>query len=340
MIPRVTVLLPFHQAGPTLETAITSLLEDHFSEMEVWLLDDGSEDEGVEIARRLSQYPRVIWKRGPHRGLVDTLNRGLAEVRSPQVARMDADDFSLPGRLQAQLLYLEHHPEVGVVDGLVEMWSPDGVVGAGMDHFGSRLNSLTDQAKLKAQLFVDSPLVHPAICGHTDLLRQVGGYVGGVPEDYHLWLRVVLAGRTLAKLPQPVLRWRDHPRRLTRTHQDYARSRFFEVKWHFLHRLGILSTDRPLVVWGAGKEARPWLARLRAGGYPVVGVVDIDPAKQGTTRHSFPTYPIEKVLDLPWQTGLIAVGARGARGLIITWLEAHGISVGGDFGGRGFWPVA
>lgn len=340
MTPAVTVLLPFYQAGPTLEAATLSLVEDPFTDVEVWLLDDGSDDSGVEVAQHLSQHPQIRWKRGPHRGLVDTLNRGLAEVTSPHVARMDADDISLPGRLTAQLRYLEQHPEVGVVDGLVEMWNPDGEVGGGMKHFGLWLNTLTDRAKLKSNLFVDSPLVHPATCAHTGLLRQLGGYVAGVPEDYHLWLRVVQARRELAKIPQPVLKWRDHSHRLTRTHPDYGRDRFFEVKWQFLHTLGILSPHRPLVVWGAGKEARPWLARLAAGAYPVVGVVDVDPAKQGTTRHSYPTYSIDKIMDLPWETGLIAVGAKGARELIVTWLKDHGIEVGGDFQGRNFWPVA
>lgn len=341
MSPAISVLLPFRDAGRWLEAAARSILDDGFVDLELLLLDDGSRDSGPQIAADLCrQDPRARLMTGPPRGIVETLNRGLAEARAPFIGRMDGDDVSLPGRFAAQLCFLDAHPEVGVVDGRVTCFRDDGPLLGGMAAFEAWLDTLEDAAAMRANLLVDSPLVHPAVLARRQVLLDVGAYLPDGPEDYGLWLRVVGAGWDLHKLPRPVLRWRDHGARLTRTDPRYARGAFVSLKWDFLTRFGGLDPGRRVVVWGAGKEARPWLRRLREGGFDVVGVLDIDPHKQGTTRHGYPTYPLEALDTLRWDLCLVAVGARGAREEIRAKLVARGVAEAPPAGQRGFWCLA
>jgi hypothetical protein len=73
-----------------------------------------------------------------------------------------------------------------------------------------------------ADLFVESPLVHPSVMARAAALRALGGYrVFDGPEDYDLWLRAHAAGLRFAKLSEVLLDWRDSPRRLTRRDPRY-----------------------------------------------------------------------------------------------------------------------
>lgn len=341
MTPAVSVLLPFYNAERWLAEATDSILADGLADLELLLLDDGSADGGPAIAEAITRRdPRARLLRGGRRGLVATLNAGIAEARAPHIARMDADDVSLPGRLSAQAAFLEAHPRVAAVDGRVTIFRDDGPLLGGMAAFQRWLDSLEDHASIRANLFVDSPLVHPATMIRAQALRAAGGYREGVAEDYDLWLRLAAAGHHLHKLPQRVLRWRDHGARLTRTDAVYARRAMQALKWSHLQALGALVQGRPVAVWGAGKEARPWLRALAEGGWEVTGVVDIDPRKQGTTRHGFPTYPVEALPELGWHRCLVAVGARGARDAIREIMAREGIPEAPTGDERGYTCVA
>ena len=114
-------------------------------------------------------------------------------------------------------------------------------------------NALLDDAAIRRDLFVESPLVHPSVMARTATLRGLGGYRDyDGPEDYDLWLRAAAAGLRFSKLPEVLLQWRDSSGRLTRRDPRYAPERFFARKLAALLE-GPLSAGRPVVVWGAGE---------------------------------------------------------------------------------------
>jgi len=161
--------------------------------------------------------------------------------------------------------------------------------------------------------FVESPLVHPTVAMRRETLVGLGGWreVYG-PEDYDLWLRAFDAGLRFAKLPETLLRWRDRPRRLTRTDPRYAPERFLALKLAFL-RKGPLAGSRPAVLWGAGPVGKSWARALRAGGNPVRAFVEVDPRKIGERIHGAPVVALSDAATFPGALHLAAVGQRGAR---------------------------
>jgi glycosyltransferase involved in cell wall biosynthesis len=105
--PIATVGIPFLDEEHTLAAATRSILRQTVSEIEVLLVDDGSTDRSLEIARSFSDPRVVVLSDGTRRGLPARLNEITRRARAEVVVRMDADDVSHPTRLERQLACLE-----------------------------------------------------------------------------------------------------------------------------------------------------------------------------------------------------------------------------------------
>ena len=114
--PAITVLIAVHNGLPYLESAVRSIMEQTFEDIEILIVDDASSDDSPAVLARLAdedQRIRVITLETNLR-LPGALNRGLDEARAPLVARMDADDLAHPRRLEIQKAYMDAHPKVSL----------------------------------------------------------------------------------------------------------------------------------------------------------------------------------------------------------------------------------
>ena len=310
--PAVSVLMPVRNMQTTVLSAVDSILNQQFEELELIVVDDGSTDgTAQQLARRRDPRLRVI--RQDNTGIVGALNHGLAAARGPLLARMDGDDLARPDRIGAQVGYLERHLDIGVCDSRVEIFRDDGPVAGGFRAYQQWLDTIEGPDDFVRNSLIENPVVHPASCSRTAIIRDVGGYrEGGFPEDYDLWLRCLRNGVRFHKLPDRLLRWRDHGARLTRTDGRYGRAGFFQLKWEHLQHWRLGGEPR-VVIWGAGPTARPWLRALSRSSARLVAVFDIDPVKIGRTRQGVEIRPIDDLERADYDLLLIAVGARGAR---------------------------
>jgi glycosyltransferase involved in cell wall biosynthesis len=199
--PVLSVLLSVRNGEATLPAAVASILEQSFRDFELLVVDDGSEDGSAEYVASLSD-PRVRLLREPPRGLGGALNRGLEEVRTPLVARMDADDVALPERLARQVAFLDAHPEVGLL-GAGFAFTLDGVArgpAPPMPRTHAQIVGVLERG--------GHALCHPTIVVRTEAMRAVGGYrVHGVGQDWDLMLRLTERTRA-ANLPEVLLLYR------------------------------------------------------------------------------------------------------------------------------------
>jgi glycosyltransferase involved in cell wall biosynthesis len=336
-MPAVSVLMPCYNAAATLSEALESLALQTFRDFEVVAVDDGSTDATKEILEtwaRQDSRCRVFSQ--PHRGIIPSLNAGLALCHAPYIARMDADDRAFPERLERQAAYLDAHPEIALVSCQVSGFPAD-QVREGFRLYLDWLNALVTDEEIRREIFIESPLPHPSVTFRKDWVEQLGGYEEhGWPEDYDLWLRMYLARGRFAKLPQVLLDWREHPERLTRADCRYSVENFLRAKAYYLAR-GPLKDRDAVIIWGAGMMGRRLGKQLQRQNLPLVAFVDIDPKKIGRTRRRQPIIFPEELLDWWGQFErpalLAAVGARGARDLIRQRLVKLGLVEGRDWWG-------
>ena len=361
MRPRVSVLVPVHDAAATLGAALESVRGQSLADHEVVLVLNGCTDGTAEVAARCAAADRRVRVLTlPVAGLVAALQRGLSAARAPFVARHDADDRMLPDRLATQEAALRAHPEwIAVTCGVrhvappggppiwepwegshaLPRWNPSGKArrvparpGAGMARFAAWLNSLTTPEAIRAARFIDAPVAHPAVMFRAASVRAAGGYHDGpFPEDHELWLRLFERGATVGRVPEVLVEWHDRPDRLTRVDPRYARGAARALVHRFLLR-GPLAGGRRCRVWGAGPYGRVHARELRAGGALVDDFIDIDPRAIGRRR------PAGLVVRGPETVGapdgrliVVAVATPGAREEVTAYLRARGHAEERDF---------
>jgi cellulose synthase/poly-beta-1,6-N-acetylglucosamine synthase-like glycosyltransferase len=355
--PLISVLLPVRDAEQSLEDCLSSLAEQTFTDWECLTVDDHSRDRTRAIlegwARRDPRF-RVLAAPAPG-GIVAALEEGRVAARGRLIARQDADDRSDPSRLARQADALRRDESLAVVGCLTRT---PGALADGMRRYLDWLAGCIDPETCAREIWIESPIAHPTAMIRTSVLTQVGGYRdSGWPEDYDLWLRVHRAGERIGNVPEVLYEWTDRRDRLSRRDPRYAPEAFLRCRVHHLRRwLAERGLERPLVVWGAGRDgtrlARAWEIERRLagpGGLEVAGggkraddprpsvpeiaaFVDIDPRKIDRRRRGRPILDPESARrSHPGAFYLAAVGVPGARELIRSSLKAWGLAEGDDF---------
>ena len=203
-MPDVTVILPVFNGMPFLTRAVESILQQTLTDLRLVVINDGSTDDSLSYLQSVDD-PRLTIVNGEHRGLGAALNLGLSNCSTPTVARMDADDISVPDRLEAQLDFLQRHPDIGVVGTQFQYFG-----GEGRFVFSPRMPCEHDEILSDLRRGRLS-LVHASLVFRTEVIREIGGYrIQGMGEDWDLFLRLGEVTR-FANLPQVKYLWRLHP---------------------------------------------------------------------------------------------------------------------------------
>ncbi|MCC6490740.1 MAG: glycosyltransferase [Candidatus Hydrogenedentes bacterium] len=319
----VSILLPFRNAAKTLDTAVASIRAQTFTDWELLLIDDGSRDESSSIARHhASEDRRIRVLCQDPLGIVEALRLGSREARGRYLARMDADDVSLPSRLQQQYLRMEDEPCLGMIGTQVRMAGPR--IGSGRKRYETWMNALCSHEAIIRELFVECPIAHPAFMMRRTAFDEAGGYQDrGWAEDYDLVMRLWLAGVRFANVGHVLLEWREQPGRLSMRDPRYSPERFRDLKRRYLecsYMRGPMS--RTFIQWGAGEVGKLW---LREWTTPVpAAVVDINPRKIGRRIHGITVISPDELPPPGHAFTVIAVGAPGARDEIRDWMTPRG----------------
>ena len=325
-----TILLPFRNAAPTLDAAITSIATQTHTDWELLLIDNASTDESPSIAKQwATKDERIRLMEEPTVGIAHALNTGLAQANGSYIARMDADDSSHPQRLEKQVAYLDEHPEIGVL-GTRTTFKTSVDQSLGMEAFVRWQNAIIAPHEHYVKRFVDAPLAHPTVMFRRELAEQFGNYnTGPLPEDHELWLRWMEAGVSVAKLPEDLLTWNDHSQRLSRTHANYSVDAFFttKAKWIAAWFERKFPDGPTVIIAGTSNLCRDRARKLEAQGMRIDAFTDV-------RKREVPGYPFIPHMDLPGpgQALIISfISQRGTGDRIATFLTSRGLSEGEDF---------
>ena len=212
--PLVSVVMPVYNGERFVVEAVRSIVAQTFADFELLVIDDGSIDRTAALleAERKAD-PRIVVHRQPvNAGFKAALDEGCARARGRYIARMDADDISLPARLERQVAFLEQHPDVGAVGSAIQVINEYGARGRTKSYpLGSGLAAWS-------MVFFNS-LAHPATMLRRATFEALGGYPAGCAggtEDYAIFLEIARISR-LANLADVLLLYRMWGGNMTKT---------------------------------------------------------------------------------------------------------------------------
>lgn len=229
-MPKISVVMPAYNAEKYIAEAIDSILAQTFGDFEFIILNDCSTDRTEQIILSYSDERIVYLKNEKNMGVAATLNRGLSVARGEYIARMDADDISLPERFARQVAYLDEAPQTAVLGCNVECFEDGKTLSTG--------GSSTDPAQMRVDMFFSCGLAHPGVMMRRAVIAEQGGYdpeFEGL-EDYELWCRVQENWQILA-LPEVLLRYRIHGGQVTKNPSERFVQRMGWLKQRQLQQL-------------------------------------------------------------------------------------------------------
>ena len=198
----VTVLMTVFNGMPYLAEAVDSILCQTLSDFEFVIVDDGSTD-GTSDYLSAIEDPRVTIIRQDNRGTAAAANHGLENINTRFVARMDADDISLPTRLSKQLAFMKQNPEVGVLGTQVVPVGDSG-------HGKSLALPSTHEELFSDMMSCKHGLAHSSVMIDADRLKSIGGYWSlRLIDDWDMMLRMGEISR-LANLDEVLVQYRVH----------------------------------------------------------------------------------------------------------------------------------
>jgi glycosyltransferase involved in cell wall biosynthesis len=229
-ISPVTVVLPVYNGEKYLPAAIESILAQTFTDFAFLIIDDGSTDGSADVIQSYAQRdPRIRPTVRSNRGLVATLNEGIAEARGKYIARMDADDISMPERFMQQVAFLDANPRCVAL----------GTSFILIDEAGKEVkiwHCFVHDSTVRHALAAEGCIPHPTAMCRKSAVIEAGGYREDYPaaEDYDLWRRLARIGE-LSNLAELLLYKREVDAAVSDKHaktQRQSADRIRDEIWH------------------------------------------------------------------------------------------------------------
>jgi glycosyltransferase involved in cell wall biosynthesis len=234
--PAISVLMPLHNASAFLREAVASVLEQTFDDFELIIVDDGSTDDTAAILRDYTD-PRIrVLNHASNRGIVESLNDGLAAARGAFIARMDGDDICHPERLARQWLFMQQHGSTVMCGTAVKIIGTEAT--AWVQWF--------DAEDVRIALLFESPICHPTAMFRSDVLQRAGLRYGTEfphAEDYAMWVALSEYG-ACANVPEVLFHYRAHSAQISARNSVTQAASIRRLQAAVLARLHIVPSQR------------------------------------------------------------------------------------------------
>lgn len=211
--PLVSVIMPVYNGEAYLRESILSILHQTYKNIEFIIINDGSVDSSAVILSEFVEMDEriLIHNNNKNQGVTTCLNQGLSLANGELIARMDADDISLPKRLEKQILYLKENPDCSLVGCQTEFIfnkrKPSGIYS----------QYPTDHETLKISSLFYSPFSHPTVMFRKEICSEFNYDSNYYKiEDYDLWTRII-NDNIVANLNERLLYYRMHASQETQT---------------------------------------------------------------------------------------------------------------------------
>lgn len=239
MNKHVSVVMAVHNGLPYLSEAVESILVQSWEDLEFIIIDDASTDESMKVLSQFADERIQVFQNTKREGLAKSLNSGIDASKGDYIARMDADDISLPKRLERQMAFMQARPELDIC----------GTWARTIGHKpGQHWQYPEADGYIKAEMLFASVLVHSSV-----MLRRESVVAHGIrynekleaAQDYELWARI-MDELVFANVPELLLEYRLHSEqvgvKLGSKQQEVADN----VRIKLLEKLGVDASQKEI----------------------------------------------------------------------------------------------
>ena len=227
--PTVSVIVPSYNMMKTLPTSINSIINQTYTDWELLVINDGSFDETREVLKPYySNYKIRIIHNRKNLGLIRTLNKGIRLAKGKYIARLDADDISLPDRLERQVTIMDRED----LDFLSQThYYTDKIRYEKADNFDTYSNGV--------ELFMRVYFSHSAVMMKKSFLTKNNlkyDLKYTYAEDYDLWLAIFYKGGKIGAMGgQPISVY--YPATHTIEYLKQQRYSTDQIRIHYLSKI-------------------------------------------------------------------------------------------------------
>jgi glycosyltransferase involved in cell wall biosynthesis len=221
--------MPVYNGEKHVKQAIKGVLNQTFKQYKFLIINDGSTDNSEEIILSYSD-PRIQYQKNEKNlGLIKTLNKGLQLCKGDYIVRMDADDVSLPHRLERLILFMEQNQEVGIAGSYVKT----------IEVYPKIVNYPTTHFDILERFTYQCAINHPSTIWRNSVLKDYQ-FDEQFPhaEDYELWTRLILKTK-FAIIPEVLLEYRVHSNSVSSLNKIVQDENSINIQLRFFSNLGV-----------------------------------------------------------------------------------------------------
>lgn len=234
--PIVTVILPVYNGNQHLKKAVKSIQKQSYKNWELLIINDGSKDNTLETCQKIVNCDKRIKliNNPKNLGLVKSLNIGIKLAKGKYIARQDADDISLPNRIEKQVKFLDNHQEYGLVCSIFMVVKKDGSV--------IKITALPiNDYEIKLSMLFFNPITHGAVMLRKQVLEDFHLHYEENDlhcEDYGLWIK--MSAHTKFKiLTEPLYQWTISKNGITALHLPLMEKKRAELAKTLINKLDL-----------------------------------------------------------------------------------------------------
>jgi len=202
---KVSVIMAVYNGENYVRDSIESILNQTYKDFEFIIVNDFSIDNTIDIIKSYNDKRIKVINNEKNLGQTRSLNVGLKSATGEYIARIDADDFSYPVRIERQMDFLMRNPEFDLI----------GTSGHILDKSGKKRGTSlapTSQEEIFFRMFFDNPVIHISVLAKRDRLLKLEGYDESftIAQDYDLWSRFLINGFKIGNLKDILVSYRIH----------------------------------------------------------------------------------------------------------------------------------
>jgi glycosyltransferase involved in cell wall biosynthesis len=218
--PKISVLMTVYNTDMFIREAIESILNQTFKDFELIIVNDGSTDKTKEIIREyMKKDKRIVYLENPiNLGfdlLFKTVNKGLEIAKGRYIARLDADDYSYPNRLQVQYDYLEKHPKIFMI----------GSSAVVIDKYGNELERIIKRQWIPSWIYkyrvgISNSFIHSSIMFRNEKIKYQCN------PDHPFYLLLIYYKKRLKNIKNILVKYRINPGGIMANYSDLSLSKY------------------------------------------------------------------------------------------------------------------